>query len=840
MNTRTEERVDDWGTRPIATGYEGLHDLADDGFSGAVRARGTWLFMLNGRIVGVFEGEIEDFESASSTAYEAPDPSLPLLFTMLEKGGEQQAKYYTEDTPVAEADGTLSSGSFTGYIELSENVLSGDYYVVYYGGRSMKCAFVGNSEDLLTGDEAFERANDEVGIYEVRNVDIEVTDVPDPSGAAGGASDDASGGNATAGGPNADLETGAGADVADETGGVDTGSSPSGEDTAAGSGDAHQSEPELTSKARDPPASTGTATDQQAAAAREATTAEEPDPAGKERESAEVDDTETVSSRDEAARADGSVADSTPNGGTAPEPETGSESDIDPTHPTERESFGATGADTTDPPEAETEVEDAEASTETTESPTDASDSGTARSPTAGTDAAADDGPEQESWDADLGSGGTSSTESEEVTPDAESEKEWREAQTIPALDPNRTSTGDEGRRQGQSAGGRGAGTAGATEAQTSNQTSAANPGQTDSQRQATDRGQTGGQNQSGDRGAANGGVQQPNQQDEALKQEVLEREDKIDQLQQRVSNLQSEREGLRSERDDLQAENESLREEVEELEGEIQRLEQAVTRLKGEVEDARQAAGGAPNASQRISPAEALQGTNLFVRYASKGDATLSDARAGNADAEEVNANLRLEHHTQFESDDVAVDGQAFDEFLTNTLEFNFVDWIVGGLLYEIRDTGHATALEALYHAIPEIDRAELKGNVSLVYSENGDEIREQQQFDVVLRDRMGNPLVVADLNDARQPVTQDGMANLQHSASKVKETNEHLSSAFVVTSSFFEPGALETAAEATSGSFLSRDSKESFVKLNRKQGYHLCLVESRGRDFHLNVPEL
>jgi hypothetical protein len=28
--------------------------------------------------------------------------------------------------------------------------------------------------------------------------------------------------------------------------------------------------------------------------------------------------------------------------------------------------------------------------------------------------------------------------------------------------------------------------------------------------------------------------------------------------------------------------------------------------------------------------------------------------------------------------------------------------------------------------------------------------------------------------------------------------------------------------------------------VKLNRKSGYHLILVESRGGDFHLNVPEL
>jgi hypothetical protein len=59
-------------------------------------------------------------------------------------------------------------------------------------------------------------------------------------------------------------------------------------------------------------------------------------------------------------------------------------------------------------------------------------------------------------------------------------------------------------------------------------------------------------------------------------------------------------------------------------------------------------------------------------------------------------------------------------------------------------------------------------------------------------------------------------------------------------VTASFFEPNALETASEATSGGLLSRDKRESFVRLGRKQGYHLCLVEAREGKFHLAVPEL
>src|SRR6056297_92674 len=173
MNTRTQERVERWESRSFSGGYGGLRDLADSDFTGAVEAAGAWLFMLNGRVVGVHEGSIEDFESASGTTHVAPDPALPLLFSMWETGGETQGKYYTEDTSVSEVDDTLTSGSFTGYLELSENVLSGDYYVVYYGGRSMSAAFVGNKEELLGGDEAFERADDEVGIYEVIDVDVD-------------------------------------------------------------------------------------------------------------------------------------------------------------------------------------------------------------------------------------------------------------------------------------------------------------------------------------------------------------------------------------------------------------------------------------------------------------------------------------------------------------------------------------------------------------------------------------------------------------------------------------------------------------------------------------------
>jgi len=180
MNSRTIDVVTGWETVAIPAGYEGLRQLANREFSGGVSAGPAWAFFLNGRIVGLLEGSLEDFEDVDVTAYRAADPSLPLLFSMQERDGETRASYYTKETPLRDVDATLSGGGFTGYVELSENVLSGDYYVVYHGGKSMSAAFVGSSERLVTGEEAFETAADEVGIYEVVDVDVDLVDIPEP------------------------------------------------------------------------------------------------------------------------------------------------------------------------------------------------------------------------------------------------------------------------------------------------------------------------------------------------------------------------------------------------------------------------------------------------------------------------------------------------------------------------------------------------------------------------------------------------------------------------------------------------------------------------------------
>ena len=657
MESQTVERVTEWESEPFSDGHAGLRELAEREFTGAVTEGGAWLFVLNGRVVGVFDGDMDQFADADGTAYVAPDRSLPLLFAMRETGGEVRGEYYTEETPIAEVDETLQAGNFTGYVELSENVLSGDYYLVYYGGRRLPVAFIGNQARRITGEEAFERADDEVGIYRVRTVDLEIVDVPapEPSAAAGGADEPSDTDEASA-----------------------TSTDPSANDDTAGATE-NGDDPTTTAESR-------------------ATTIERDD---------EGDES------------------------TEPEPP----------------SAGAAAAD------RGTE-DDTESGTGRAENSQSASDAAEAAASSAESDPARSRGR-------------------------FAAESEWRGTTTIPALDPSQSVS---------------------MEATTETEPEPSG---------------------------------EPDENVTALREERDRLRERVEELEAETERLESETERLAGERDRLERERDEAAATAEELEDELERLRATVAELEDELEAAREYV---PEGDHEIPIDEALAGTSLFVRYERKGGPTLEDAHDGDADREAVNDNLRLEHHTEFDDDGAVVDGEPFESWLRNTVEYGFVEWLTRGFVHDVRETRNQTSMGALYDAVPDIDRVELQGTVAL--GEEADE--ERAAFDVVLRDRMGQPLIVMDLNDAREPATEPMLESLVRNATPVAETTDRLAAAFFVTSSYYEPGALETAEEATGGGLLGRGRNKSFVKLSRKEGYHLCLVETREGEFHVSVPEL
>jgi hypothetical protein len=772
MSARDFDRVEDWESRPF-DGQRDLQALADEEFTGAVRAGGTWVFLLNGRVVGEFGGTVEGLGDATGTAYVAPHPALALLLVMREAGGETRARYYTNDTPLTEVDDTLASSNFTGYVELSENVLSGDYYVVYYGGRSLSVAFVGERGELITDEDAFERADDEVGIFEVVSSEVEVKEVPEPdhertAAAAGADGDDES-----------DAQSANSADATDAAGAG----------AAAGAADAvTEAEPEdgTDTGAAGAVAPSETGPDDDPADAGESTADRAPAEGGGEPEA--VDDAE------DRRRAD-------------------DESPAAEAPPTDRSSQPATGAGTVegDGPRAErapeTDTESGSDAVTETEPATDVP-----AEPE--TDVEDSDGREDAAARAEPGAGATNGAESGDPRPGPASaegvesrteappgtnadkfsrEAEWRETNSIPALDPEEsTNVKGDGPE--------------------------ANP-------------------DSGPDGTRDRGPPERTTRDEAenrvrqLRTALEERTDELEQLRGRVADLEAERDDLVAERETVREERDRLADRVEELEDALAAAE-ARAEVTGDADAPTEEPSGAT-----VDPERALAETNLFVQYDSQGGApTLSDAHDG-ADADEVNANLQLEHHAQFEAEGATVEGEPYAAFLTATPEYRFVEWVVRELLYEIREAGHRSELGPLYDAIPEVYRVELRGTVEVPAGE--DDETAERAFDVILRDRMGAALMVADLNDSRDPVTGAMMEGLVDAAGDAAAVTD-LAAAFYVTASFFAPDSLDEATEATSGGLFSRGSKESFVKTDRKNGYHLCLVESREDSFYLTVPEL
>ncbi len=758
MSTRVVDRVDEWDGRSFTGGYRAVHGLADESFSGVVRAGGAELYMTKGVVVAIRQGSIDDFEDTEGRIYEAPSEALPLLAVMQEQNTDVRDKFYTEKTPMSDVDKTLSDGGFTGFVELSENVLSGDYYLVYHGGRSMSVGFVGESARLIDGDEAFETADDEVGIYKVRPADVDRVEIPEASEPASSGRDAASGGGAS--------ETPA------QSGGDDVGvTSPD----AVADQPAGEQPPTPTEVQDEPPAETGedAASGGDAGGAGGDGDSQTPPAAASEQRAARTEPSQPAegeSHADEPERRASDGQDRTTQGGRSRQTQqSGTPERTSPTEQPPLRDDPQPGRQEPAPDESEWE-------------------------------------PEPE-FDASAPAAG-----------DAGGELAL-EQRAVPSLDPAQTREPDrDGRDGGQPT------QPATTQAQTA-EPQRQEPRGDQTQRQQTDRSTQ----------------RQQQAPDESVDPERIEQlEADIEEKETEIQRLEDELRSANAESDRLREDLESVREERDALESEVERLDEEARELEADVERLESELGASTDAERRITEGEALTGTDIFIRYHSKGDATLEKAHGGGARKDEVHDNLRLEKHTQFDAESVAVGGKSYEEYLEGTVEYQFVKWLVRKLLFEIRETGHEKKLKDLYNVLPAVDRAELAGVVETVYTADGQETRREESFDVILRNRMGTPLLVANLNDSREAATESMMEDLITTAERVGQSSDEFAGAFLVTKSFFDPGALEIAEESTQGGLFSRDKRKSFVNLSRKQGYHLCLVEARNENFHLTVPEL
>ena len=820
MDAQRREAITEWSAREFTDGFAGLRRFADRGVSGAVTDGSGWLFLFDGRVVGTVDTDLDSFADADGTVYEAPDRSLPALFAMRERGGRKRAQYYTEDTPLADADRTLSDGGFTGYIELSEHVLSGDYYVVYAAGESMAAAFVGNARRLETGDDAFALADDEVGIYTVYEVDLDVQEIPRPAETT---SDESS--TATTG--------------ADEFATEDD--EPAAGDNEPATGDDNRPTDDVVSDPS-PADETPTPNPSERTAAQEADTTDT-FTAAAVTDTAETDDSSNQA-EDEGSAVATEAAETESNRYDIP-------LDADWTTDPDAVADPKRVEDTAEPHESVDRSEPDEPESEA--DPSD--DRGDAAEPTAGTEPADSDDVDlddrnEPATDTTTEGGGTDSeTPRSDDEDDVFSEEAtWREAASTPTLE-STAADSNSGTEAGDPARAPEVGDEAASPTATDARDSVSD--ESDAMETADEFDEPAHGRSETASGSASVPVSaddeptttaEPSANGPAVGESPPE--DRLRELRSALASVTSERddaiarrdafrtryEQIANERDELVEEREELRETVDELRSDVTRLREELAAARDQL----------PDSDEQLSPAAALDGTNLFIRYGSRTGATLEAAHDGERDRSELQANLRIEHHTSFETDGLTVDGESFESFLHGTIAYRFTRWLTEDLLFEIAATGNAGALRDLYDALPELDRAELGGSVSVAHRENGEEVHEERSFDLVFRDRMGNPLFVAELNDSRSPTGGGSLESLVANGGALAASNDSFAGAFAVTASFFEPDALEVAGDAVGGGLLSRSSQKGLVKLSRKRGYHLCLVESRDSEFHLTLPNL
>lgn len=77
---------------------------------------------------------------------------------------------YTNNQEIKDLDDKLQKKDFTGFIEISENTISGNHYIMYYNGSRYNLTT--KNEEFIIGDKSHSMCLSHVGIYELNKITI--------------------------------------------------------------------------------------------------------------------------------------------------------------------------------------------------------------------------------------------------------------------------------------------------------------------------------------------------------------------------------------------------------------------------------------------------------------------------------------------------------------------------------------------------------------------------------------------------------------------------------------------------------------------------------------------
>ncbi|ERG99244.1 MAG: hypothetical protein J07HQX50_00387 [Haloquadratum sp. J07HQX50] len=738
----TESLIAEWETVPITDGYRGLVTLVEREFNGVITNGNAGIFLLSGNIIGIIDAELEDFESVSLTAARSPDRGLPLLAVMKEADVDPTAQYYTNEQPLAEAIDTLEESGFTGYVELSENVLSGDYYTIFHGGKSTHVAFVGAGGRLITGEDAYEQAIDEVGIYAVHQTPVDIIELPESVTAVKSSNDDDLTEREDDDRPakqNSAVSHQRSTNTSDrgDDNDADAEAQRNGNDTLKG-----QASPETNLST---PAKTADGDSQ------EETEQIDPNPETEAEEWQENPDAWQNPSQ-------------LGNSGTEDTTQT-ADSDIEANEIERIQSSNDESLENGEIDAGEDKTASSPAIDETDMTPVGESPEAAEQRPT---DARAQD------TDPFL-----SSEESTQQTVPQASQSQENE----PTGPMKRTST------------------------------STAPPEDSIPE-------------------AENDAIDSSGSSEEIDPLAVERLRGRLSAFEERLLVMTEQRDELRRRCDTLSNTNQTLRDRIDSLEAKREELSRENHELQTELSAIKEVSSN----RESLSPMKALSQTSLFIGYDNQKATTLGNIKQDSASVEELRENISIEYHTEFDTDEVEIEGELYEPFLHGTAAFGFVKWLVTDVPFQIIETNHVAELGGIFNKLDDIDRV---GCREMVQVESVDSSFEGT-FDLVLRNTVGEPLFVADIHSSRQPTAAPRVQTMVEKATQVGNINTTLSGAFLITQSFFEPAALRAATEATTNGLFSWSGRRSYRKLTRKNGFHLSLVERRNGSFHFDLPDI
>lgn len=148
----------------------------DRPFSGLVETDDVTVYVVDGYALDVRGGSLTDVLDERLDVYHASNPAEPYLLAVHGNGSER-ATLYTEDKSLDEAVRELEDASFTGYVELSERVVTGDYYAVFHRGSADFLGVTTESNPPLAGPDAREEMLEQVGLYSVNRAWIDPVDL---------------------------------------------------------------------------------------------------------------------------------------------------------------------------------------------------------------------------------------------------------------------------------------------------------------------------------------------------------------------------------------------------------------------------------------------------------------------------------------------------------------------------------------------------------------------------------------------------------------------------------------------------------------------------------------